>query len=71
MSSMMLSLNGVKLFSPHSFTLLQMTPLILQTVSLAAQKTFRVMLLPLVFLANNDCGIDRTGSSSNSNTVND
>ena len=44
MSSTMLALTGVKLYSPNSFLLLQMTPLIL---------------------------IHRTGSSSNSNRVND
>ena len=71
MSSMMLALTGVKLYSPISFLLLQMTPLILPTVSLAAEKTFRVILLPLVLLANNECAIERTGSSSNSNRVND
>ena len=38
MSQMMLALNGVKLYSLNSFQLLQMTPLILQTVSLAAEK---------------------------------
>ena len=38
MSSMMLALTGVKLYSPNSFPLLQMTPLILPTVSLAAEK---------------------------------
>ena len=49
MSSMMLALTGVKIYSPDSSPLLQMTPLILPTVSLAAEKkTFRVMLLPLV-----------------------
>ena len=42
MSSRMLALTGVKLYSPNSFLLLQMTPL-----------------------------IHRTGSSSNSNRVND
>ena len=49
MSSIMLALTGVKLYAPNSFQLLQMTPLILPTVSLAAEKTpFRVMLLPLL-----------------------
>ena len=38
MSSMMLALTGVKLYSPNSFPLLQMAPLILPTVSLAAKK---------------------------------
>ena len=33
------------------------------------KKPFRIMLLPLVLLANNDCAI-RTGSSGNSNRVN-
>ena len=47
-----------------------MTPLILPTMSMAAVKTFRVIMLPLVLLANNDCEIDRTWSSSNSNRVN-
>ena len=42
------------------FPLLQMTSLILPTMSMDAEKTFRVMLLPLVLLANNDCEIDRT-----------
>ena len=37
-SSMMLALTGVKLYSPNSFPLLQMTKLILQTVALAAGK---------------------------------
>ena len=58
MSSMMLALAGVKLYSPNSFPSLQMTPLILP------KRTFRVMLLPMMILANNDCAIDRTGSSS-------
>ena len=68
----MLALTGVKIYSPNSFPLLQMTPLILQTMSLAAEKMFRVILLPLVLLANNDFAIDRTGSStcSDSNRVN-
>ena len=45
----MLALTLVKLFSPNSFSLLQITPLILPTVSLAVEKkTFMVMLLPLV-----------------------
>ena len=36
-------------------------------MSFAAEKnTFRVMLLPMVLLANYDCASDRTGSSSNS-----
>ena len=34
----MLALTGVKLYSPNSFPWLQMTPLILTTVSLAAEK---------------------------------
>ena len=34
----MLALTGVKLYSPDSSPLLQMTPLILPTVSLAAEK---------------------------------
>ena len=38
MSSMMLALTGVKVYSPNSCPLLQMTPLILTTVSLAAEK---------------------------------
>ena len=70
-SSMMLTFTGVKLYSPNSFPLLQMTPRILPTVSLAAEKTFRVMMLPLLLLAYNDGSFDRTGSSSNSNKVND
>ena len=70
-SSMMLALTGVKLYSSNSFPLLQMTPLILPMVSMAAEKkTFRVMLLPVVILANNDCAMDRTGPSSNSNRIN-
>ena len=64
------------------FPLLQMTPLILPTMSMAAEKTFRaVMLLLLLLLANydykidrtwsnNDYKIDRTLSSSNSNWFN-
>ena len=56
---MILALTGVKLYSPNPFPLLQMTPLILPTVSLAAENSFRVMVLPLVLLANNDCTIDR------------
>ena len=56
MNNAILVLIGVKLYSPIPFPLLQMTPLILLTVSLATEnKTFRVMLLPLVLLANNDC----------------
>ena len=72
MSSMMLALTGVKLYYLNSFPLLQITTLILPLISrsLAAEKTFRVILLPLVLLANNDCAIDRTGSSSNFNRVN-
>ena len=38
MSSMMLELTGVKLYSPNSFPLLQMIPFILPTVSLATEK---------------------------------
>ena len=34
----MLALIGVKLYSPNSIQLLQMTPLILPTVSMAAEK---------------------------------
>ena len=71
MSSMMLALTGVKLYSANSSPFLQMTPMILPTVSLAAEKTFRVMLLPLVLMADMDCSIDRTGMSGNSNRVND
>ena len=52
------------------FSILAITPFILPTMSIAPEKTFRVMLLPLVLLANNDCEIDRTSSSSNSNRVN-
>ena len=37
-SRMMLALNGVKLYSLNAFQLLQMTLLILPTVSLAAEK---------------------------------
>ena len=37
MSSMMLAFTEVKLYSPNSFPLLQMTMLILPTVSLAAE----------------------------------
>ena len=48
-SSMILALTGVKLYSPNSFPLLQMTPLILP------KRTSRVMLLPMVLLADNDC----------------
>ena len=65
---LMMALNGVKLYSPNSFPLLQMTLLILPTVSLAVEKKeFRVMVL----LADNDCAIDRIGSSSNFIRVND
>ena len=57
----MLAFTGAKLYSPKSFTLLQMTPLILPTVSLAVEKkTFRIITLPLVLLANNDRANDRT-----------
>ena len=41
MSSMMLALTGVKLYSLNSFPLMQMTPLILPTVSLAAEKSIQ------------------------------
>ena len=58
-----------KLYSPNSFPLLQMTPLILPTVSVAAEKN--VLGYVVVLLANNGCAIDRTGSSRNSNRVND
>ena len=40
-SSMMLALTGVKSYYPNSFPLLQMTPLILRTVPLAAKKNTR------------------------------
>ena len=64
-------LTGLNLYSPDSFPWLQMTPLILPTVSLAAEKkTFRVMLLPSMLLANNDYAI-RTVSRRNSSRVND
>ena len=60
----MLAFTGVRLYSPNSFSLLQMTPLILPTVSLAVEKKpFRIITLPLVLLAKNDCANDRTGSS--------
>ena len=72
MSSMVLAITGVKLYSPNSFPLLQMTLLILPTVSSAAvKKTFQVMLLPLVLLAKIECATDRSWSSSNSNRVNE
>ena len=65
-------IHWVKVIFSKLFPLLQMTPLILPTVSwLPKKKTFRVMLLPLVLLAYNNCAIDRAGSSSNFNRVND
>ena len=61
-----------------SFPLLQMKRIILPTMSLAAENTFRIMLSTLMLLAKNDNNnnnthraIDRTGSSSNSNKAND
>ena len=59
--SMMLALTGVTLYAPNSFTLLQMTPLILPTVSLAAEKIVQGYVVTFVAMANNDCAIDRTG----------
>ena len=42
----MLALTGIKLYSPNSFPLLQMTSLVLPTVSLTSEKkTFRFILL--------------------------
>ena len=67
---MMLALTAVKLYFPNSFPLLQVKPFILPTVLLAADKTLRIMVLPLVLLANSDCAIDKTWSSSNSNIIN-
>ena len=65
----MLALTGVKLYSPNSFPLLQTIPFILPRVSLAAEKKeFRVMLLPSVLLADNDCATDRAVSSNNPNS---
>ena len=61
----MLALTVVKSYSPNSFPLLQ--NFMTRSILLAAEKTFRVMLLHLLLLANNGCAIDRTGSSSNSN----
>ena len=37
---------------------------------IGSRKKFRVMLLPLVLFANTDRAIDKTGSSNNSNSVN-
>ena len=64
----MLALTGVKLYSPNSLALLQMTTLILPTLSLV-EKTFRVRLLPTVRIGNYYCAIDRRGSSSSSKRV--
>ena len=63
------ALHGVKLYFPNSFQLLQVKLFILPTMSLAAENTFRIMLLTLMLLANinnnnNNRAIDRTGSSS-------
>ena len=69
--SMMLALNVVKLYFPNSFPLLQVKLFILPTMSLAVEKTYRIMLLTLMILANKNRAIDRTGSSSNSNKVSD
>ena len=69
--SMMLALNGVILYFPNSFPLLQVKLFILPTMSLAVENTFRIMLLTLMLLANNSRAIDRTGSSSNFNKVSD
>ena len=69
--SMMLALNGVKLYFPNSFPLLQVKLFILPTMSLAVEKTYRIMLLTLMILANKNRATDRTGSSSNSNKVSD
>ena len=60
MSSMMLALTLVRLYSPNSFQLFY------QQCHWLSKRTFRVMLLPIVLLANNDYAIDRTGSRSNS-----
>ena len=53
-----------------------MTPFILPTASLVAKKTttkkrLKFMMLILMLFANDDYVIDRTGSSSISNKVND
>ena len=69
-------MNQLGVNSAKSFQLLQMTLLILPTVSLAAEKTFVkgydvTFGMCLVLLANIDCAIDRTGSSRNANRVND
>ena len=65
MSSMMLVLTEVKLYSQIPFPLLQMTPLIPQkTVSFwLPKRTFRVtcILLPLGLLSYNYCAIYRAG----------
>ena len=57
MSSMTLALTGV-IYYPNSFPLLQMTPLILPTVSLAAETNVQGNICMLLPLANNDCAID-------------
>ena len=61
----MLALTGVKLYSQNSPPLLQIIviPFIIPTVSLAAEKQFRVMMLPLVLLTENDCSIGITKTS--------
>ena len=65
MSSMMLALTEVKLFSPNLFPLLQMTPLIIPTVSLVAEKKFMVWcywLLMIVHLIEQGQIVIPTGS---------
>ena len=56
----MLALTLVRLYSPNSF------PLFYQRCHWLSKRTYRVMLLPMALLANNDCAIETTGSSSNS-----
>ena len=59
MSSMMLALTGVKLYSLNSFPLLQMTPLILPTVSIGCRKNVQGYVV--TFGASINCAIDRIG----------
>ena len=59
---MMLALTGVKLISKFVPIVANDTVDSINGVIGCRKTTFRVMLLPMVLLANNDCAIDRTGS---------
>ena len=71
MSSMILALTEVKLYFPKFVPIVASKAVHPTDSGIGCQKTSRIMLLRLVLLANNDCAINRAGSSSNSNGVND